>query len=129
MNRFEPKERRRFIDTLFDVLGATGAERFADIRDDWRTSVPAMREAVDALDPEQRECVGEVVRALARTATIDKVADAAGQTCSTGSVPRKAIERPGPGARGVNRAANVSIDAECGLRQLAARGEIAHRSE
>lgn len=78
MNRFEPEERRRFIDTLFDVLGATGAERFADIRDDWRTSVPAMREAVDALDPEQRECVGEVVRALARTATIDKVADAAG---------------------------------------------------
>ena len=78
MNRFEPEERRRFIDTLFDVLGATGAERFADIRGDWRTSVPAMREAVDALDPEQRECVGEVVRALARTATIDKVADVAG---------------------------------------------------
>ncbi len=78
MNRFEPEERRRFIDTLFDVLGATGAERFADIRGDWRTSVPAMREAVDALDPEQRECVSEVLRALARTATIGRVADAAG---------------------------------------------------
>ena len=59
------------------MIGATGATRFADIRDDWRTSLPAMREAVDALDPEQRECVGDVIKALVHTATVGKVADAA----------------------------------------------------
>lgn len=77
MERFSPEERGRFVDTLFDVIGATGATRFADIREDWRTSLPAMREAIDALDPEQRECVGDVIKALVHTATVGKVADAA----------------------------------------------------
>lgn len=77
MERFTPEERGRFVDTLFDVIGATGATRFADIREDWRSSVPAMREAMDALEPEQRECVGDVIKALVHTATVGRVADAA----------------------------------------------------
>lgn len=77
MERFTPEERGRFVDTLFNVIGATGATRFADIREDWRSSVPAMREAMDALEPEQRECVGDVIKALVHTATVGRVADAA----------------------------------------------------
>ena len=92
MDRFTPAERGAFIDTLFGVLNVTGAERFADIRDSWRTSVPAMRDAVDALDPEQRAFVSDVLKALARTATIDKVSDAA--TSLIGSL------RQGRGAEG-----------------------------
>ena len=77
MDRFTPEERGRFVDTLFDVIGATGATRFADIREDWRSSVPAMREAMDALEPEQRECVSDVIKALVHTATVGRVTDAA----------------------------------------------------
>lgn len=73
MDRFTPEERGQFVDTLFDVLGVTGASRFADIRGDWRASLPAMRAAVDELPDEQRAVVGDVLRALARVATIDRV--------------------------------------------------------
>ena len=72
MDRFTPEERGQFVDTLFDVLGVTGASRFADIRGDWRASLPAMRAAVDELPDEQRAVVGDVLRALARVATIDR---------------------------------------------------------
>lgn len=77
MARFTPEERGRFIDTLFGVIGVTGANRFADIKDSWKTSFPAMREAAGELDPEERDIVLDVIKALAKTATIDKVSDAA----------------------------------------------------
>lgn len=77
MERFTPEERGRFIDTLFDVIGVTGARRFADIKDTWKTSLPAIRAAADELDPEERDIVLEVLKVLAKTATVDKVFDAA----------------------------------------------------
>ena len=83
MARFTPEERGRFIDTLFDVIGVTGATRFADIRDSWKESVPAMRAAAEALGPDERAFVQDVLKALARTATIDKVSDAAGSLLAT----------------------------------------------
>ncbi|MBM6756224.1 DUF2974 domain-containing protein [Collinsella tanakaei] len=73
MNRFTPEERGTFIDTLFSVIDVTGAVRMADIREDWRESLPAMRDAYDALAPEQRAFVVDVLRALARVATIDRL--------------------------------------------------------
>lgn len=76
MDRFTPEERGAFIATLFDVLGVTGAQRFADIRDSWRTSLPAMRDAAESLAPEQRAFVMDVLKALVRVATIDRVLDA-----------------------------------------------------
>lgn len=83
MARFTPEERSRFIDTLFDVIGVTGATRFADIREDWKTALPAMRAAAEALGPDERAFVQDVLKALARTATIDKVSDAAGSLLAT----------------------------------------------
>lgn len=73
MDRFTAEERGSFIDTLFGVLDVTGATRLADIRESWRVSLPAMRDAYDTLEPEQRAFVGDVMKALARVATIDKV--------------------------------------------------------
>lgn len=77
MDRFTPAERGKFISTLFQVLSVTGADRFADIRDSWRTSLPAMRDAVERLAPEERAFVTDVLKALARVATIDRVSGAA----------------------------------------------------
>lgn len=77
MDRFTPEERGAFIATLFQVFAVTGATRFADIRDTWRTSLPAMCDAAESLAPEQREFVVDVLKALARVATIEKVSDRA----------------------------------------------------
>ncbi|MDN0068413.1 Mbeg1-like protein [Collinsella ihumii] len=77
MRRFTPEERGEFIATLFQVLSVTGATRFADIRENWRTSLPAMKEAVSSLAPEQRAFVTDVFKALARVATIDRMSDVA----------------------------------------------------
>lgn len=83
MDRFTAEERASFIDTLFDVLSVSGATRFADIRDSWRTSLPAIRDAAEALAPEQRAFVMDVLKALARVATIDRVSDAASSLVGT----------------------------------------------
>lgn len=77
MEKYSYDERGAFIDTLFGVVGATGAERFSDVRADWRESLPVLREAVDALEPEQRAFVVDALKALARTATVEKAAGAA----------------------------------------------------
>lgn len=76
MARFTPEERGRFIDTLFDVIAVTGATRFADIKEDLKDNMLAMRAAADELAPEERAFVSDVLKALAKTATIDKVSDA-----------------------------------------------------
>lgn len=73
MARFTPEERGEFIRTMFDVLSVTGATRLADIRENWKTSLPAIREAASALDPERRAFVFAVLKALARVATIERV--------------------------------------------------------
>ena len=83
MDRFTAEERASFIDTLFDVLSVPGAMRFADIRETWRTSLPAIRDAAEALAPEQRAFVMDVLKALARVATIDRVSDAASSLVET----------------------------------------------
>lgn len=83
MDRFTAEERASFIDTLFDVLSVPGAMRFADIRETWRTSLPAIRDAAEALAPEQRAFVMDVLKALARVATIDRVSDAASNLVET----------------------------------------------
>lgn len=77
MDRFSPAERGIFIDVLFQVLSVTGATRFADIRENWRTCLPAMRDAAEALAPDQRAFVTDVFKALARVATIDRMSDMA----------------------------------------------------
>ncbi len=77
MDKYPLEDRRRFVDTLFDVIGVTGAKRFADIGADSKTNLPLLREAVEKLDPEVQEFVKEVLATFAKAATVERVTDAA----------------------------------------------------
>ena len=63
-----PEERGRFIDTLFNVLNVTGADRFAEIRDTWQVSVPKMLAALAQTDPDTRKFLTGTLAAFARCA-------------------------------------------------------------
>lgn len=77
MDKYSLAERGRFVDALFDVIGVTGAKRFADIMADAKTNVPLMLETIDGLDPDLQQFVKDVVISFAKTATVEKVGDAA----------------------------------------------------
>lgn len=77
MDKYSLAERGRFVDALFDVIGVTGANRFSDIMVDIRTNGPLMLETIEALDPDLQQFVKDVIRSFARTATVEKVGDAA----------------------------------------------------
>ena len=77
MDKYPLEDRQRFIDTLFDVIGVTGATRFADIGADMRSNVQLMLDAADKLDPDVQQFVKDVFMSFAKTATVEKVTDAA----------------------------------------------------
>ncbi len=74
-----PDQRGRFIDALFSVLDVTDAERFADVRADWRENVPKMIAAAGELDPETRALIIQTLKVLARSATVGRASAAAGR--------------------------------------------------
>ncbi|MDO4797717.1 MAG: DUF2974 domain-containing protein [Coriobacteriales bacterium] len=62
------KEREEFVDAVFGVLGASGESTMADIRANWRVTVPRMLAAAALLDPSKRKVVtdalGDVIRPM-----------------------------------------------------------------
>ena len=58
-----PSERERFVDALFSVLEATGAERFADIAGNLRESLPVMLQAAQGFDKDTRRFVSLTIGA------------------------------------------------------------------
>ena len=72
-----PEERGRFIDALFELVEATDAERFADVRADWRESIPKMVAAAGDIDPQTRSLIIETLKVLARAATVDRASEVA----------------------------------------------------
>ena len=48
-------ERRVFVDTLYDVMTASGAQTLLDIMSDWKTNSKAMLDAIEKCDPMTRE--------------------------------------------------------------------------
>jgi hypothetical protein len=65
LESYEPADRRRFIDDLFSVIGASGYSDFGDIIGHWTTSLPAMMSAARSLDPVEREHASAILRGLA----------------------------------------------------------------
>lgn len=57
-------ERERFVDILFGILGAGGAETFAQLREGWQKNVPAMLSAVHGTNPEMRRFEFRTLAAL-----------------------------------------------------------------
>ena len=67
-----PNERERFVDALFSVLEATGAERFADIAGNLRESLPVMLQAAQGFDKDTRRFVSQTIVAILKCALLPK---------------------------------------------------------
>ena len=67
-----PSERERFVDALFSVLEATGAERFADIAGNLRESLPVMLQAAQGFDKDTRRFVSQTIVAILKCALLPK---------------------------------------------------------
>jgi hypothetical protein len=65
LQSYEPDERRRFIDDLFAVIGASGYSDFSAILGHWTSTLPAMMAAARGLDPVEREHTSAILRGLA----------------------------------------------------------------
>ncbi len=77
MDKYPLEDRQRFVDALFYVIGVTGAHRFGDIAADFKTSLPLMLDAADTFDPDLRDFIKDVFKTFAKTATVERVTDAA----------------------------------------------------
>lgn len=67
-----PSERERFVDALFSVFEATGAERFADIAGNMRENLPVMLRAAQGFDKDTRRFVSQTVAAILKCALLPK---------------------------------------------------------
>ena len=67
-----PGERERFVDALFSVFEATGAERFADIAGNMRENLPVMLRAAQGFDKDTRHFVSQTIAAILRCALLPK---------------------------------------------------------
>ena len=68
----EPAERERFVDALFSVFEATGAERFADIAGNLRESLPVMLQAAQGFDKDTRRFISQTIAAILKCALLPK---------------------------------------------------------
>lgn len=96
MDKYTLAERERFVDALFDVIGVTGATRFSDIMADRKSTIPLMLDAVEGLDPDLQQFVKDVIKSFAKTATVEKAADAAGGLLDTIKSARSSMRLPTP---------------------------------
>ena len=67
-----PSERERFVDALFSLLEATGAERFADIAGNLRESLPVMLQTAQGFDKDTRRFVSQTIAAILKCALLPK---------------------------------------------------------
>ncbi|MDY2778178.1 MAG: DUF2974 domain-containing protein [Collinsella sp.] len=109
MDKYSLDERRRFVDALFDVIRVTGATYFSDIMADAKNTVPLMLEAIEGLDPELQEFVKDVVKSFAKTATVERAADAASGLIDSikGARPSVSLAKAGLKGRGEDAADQV----------------------
>jgi hypothetical protein len=65
LDRLPDEERERFVDALFDVIMASGAETFYDITDDWQNEAGALIRAIKDLNPQTSKFLRRMLRTLA----------------------------------------------------------------
>lgn len=68
MGNLTPEERGTFIDTIADIINVTGANTFAEVRDNWTVNLPKMMQAASELDPATRQQIIDTLGALAKAA-------------------------------------------------------------
>lgn len=57
-------QRGRFINAVYEVISATGAQTIHDLTGDWQRNALAVAEAVKGMDPESRRFVLRIIRLL-----------------------------------------------------------------
>lgn len=60
-------ERRVFVDELFNVFSSTGATTLLDIMDDFYSNSIAMKNAIEELDPKNREIIEKILADLQKS--------------------------------------------------------------
>lgn len=67
MSGLTPEQRGQFIDTIASIINVTGATTFAEVRENWKTTLPQMLEAASELDSETRQHLTDTLAAFAKT--------------------------------------------------------------
>ena len=62
----------RYVDALFSVFEAAGAERFADIAGNLRESLPVMLQTAQGFDKDTRRFVSQTIVAILKCALLPK---------------------------------------------------------
>jgi hypothetical protein len=58
------EDKKRFVDTLFTVIGATSAHSFYDMTEDWVKKAVAMINALKGVDPDTKRFMRQTVRSM-----------------------------------------------------------------
>lgn len=64
---YDDEERRVFVQSVFDILGASDHDTFREINQNRRKSYPAMLKAVAALSPEQQGVLFDALKKIVRS--------------------------------------------------------------
>lgn len=68
MSGLTVEERGTFIDSIASIIDVTGANTFAEIRDNWATNLPKMMQAASEIDPDTRQKLIDTLGAFAKAA-------------------------------------------------------------
>lgn len=68
INSLTDEEREKFVDALFRIVSATGAETFTELSADWRRHMRVIFQSMKDLDRESKEILRQIVRELASMA-------------------------------------------------------------
>ncbi len=61
------KERERFVNTLFSMIGETKAETLADFAEDWKNNLKICLRYLKSLDPQTRSYLRQILKAMMET--------------------------------------------------------------
>lgn len=68
MSNLTPEERGTFIDSIAGIIDVTGANTFAEVRENWTVNLPKMMQAASEIDSETRQQLLDTLGAFAKAA-------------------------------------------------------------
>jgi len=68
LSEWDEEQRALFVDTLFTIVSATGAQTFQELGGKWRSSTLAMLKSIVALDKDMRAALARTLKLLVRAA-------------------------------------------------------------
>lgn len=65
LNTLSEEERERFVDVLYDLVNVRDVDSFPELFEDWKTNIPAILQAISALDKDTGKFILQTVKELA----------------------------------------------------------------